>query len=129
MDEGHDARLLRFSPSANNDGGHREPENKDYWYIGCLGITPSCSIECELAFITCVEEQILVSNAKNSADAFKNCIGNVNLFTSLGCEENCAPTYPMLATSQEPTTAKFSNFGAGQETADPRPDSSRCIAP
>ena len=41
--EGHDARLLRFSPSTEFPGGHRDPENKDYWHLGCLGITPSCS--------------------------------------------------------------------------------------
>ena len=50
------------------------------------------------------------------------------LFTSLGCEANCAPTFDMLSTSQAPSTALFSNFGAGQETADPRPESSLCVA-
>ena len=86
------------------------------------------STECEFGFIACVEEQI-AKDSKNSADAFRHCIGNVNLFTGLGCEETCAPTYEMLIMSQEPSTALFSNFGAGQETADPRPNSSRCIAP
>ena len=84
--------------------------------------------ECEFGFIACVEEQI-AKDSKNSADAFRHCIGNVNLFTSLGCEETCAPTYEMLIMSQEPSTALFSNFGSGQEIADPRPDSSRCVAP
>jgi len=126
MDEGHDARLLRFSPTADFQGGHRDPENKDYWHIGCLGITPSCSTECEFAFIACVEEQ--KSNVETSADAFRNCINNVNVFTSLGCEANCAPTFDMMSTSQAPSTALFLNFGAGQETADARPESSLCVA-
>jgi hypothetical protein len=52
----------------------------------------------------------------------------VNLFTNLGCEETCAPTYEMLITSQEPSTALFLNFGEGQETADTRPESSLCVA-
>ena len=43
IDEGHDARLLRFSPSEDYPGGHKDPENKNYWHLGCLGITPSCS--------------------------------------------------------------------------------------
>ena len=50
------------------------------------------------------------------------------LFTSLGCEADCAPTFDMLSTSQAPSTALFSNFGAGQETADARPESSLCVA-
>ena len=54
--EGHDARLLRFSPSDDEiitdgaitrnktiTGGHQDPKNLDYWQIGCLGITSSCS--------------------------------------------------------------------------------------
>jgi hypothetical protein len=45
LEEGHDARLLRFSPS-NDDtikGGHQDPRNLDYWQVGCMGITVSCS--------------------------------------------------------------------------------------
>ena len=42
MEEGHDARLFRFS-AAQNGGGHRPPENAEYWTIGCLGITEACS--------------------------------------------------------------------------------------
>ena len=84
--------------------------------------------ECEFGFIACVEEQI-TKEAKNSADAFRHCIENVNLFTSLGCEETCAPTSNMLFWSQSPSTAIIVNFGAGQDTPNPRPDTSRCIAP
>merc|ERR1712001_625125 len=42
-DEGHDARLLRFSPSDDGtiSGGHTDPKNFNYWQIGCLGITSS----------------------------------------------------------------------------------------
>ena len=45
LDEGHDARLLRFSPSDDGtiSGGHTDPKNFNYWQIGCLGITSSCS--------------------------------------------------------------------------------------
>ena len=39
--EGHDARLLRFSPSADGTipGSHQNPKNYNYWQVGCLGIT------------------------------------------------------------------------------------------
>ena len=39
--EGHDARLLRFSPSADGTipGSHQNPKNYNYWQAGCLGIT------------------------------------------------------------------------------------------
>ena len=43
--EGHDARLLRFSPPSDGTipGGHQDPKNKHYWIAGCLGITAPCS--------------------------------------------------------------------------------------
>ena len=45
LDEGHDARLLRFSPSEDGTiaGSHKSPKNVNYWQVGCLGITASCS--------------------------------------------------------------------------------------
>ena len=45
LEEGHDARLLRFSPSSDDTikGGHQDPRNLDYWQVGCMGITASCS--------------------------------------------------------------------------------------
>ena len=45
LEEGHDPRLLRFDPSADETikGGHQDPKNLDYWQVGCLGITESCT--------------------------------------------------------------------------------------
>ena len=43
INEGHDARLLRFSPNDGNPGGHKNIQNEEYWIAGCLGITESCS--------------------------------------------------------------------------------------
>ena len=59
LDEGHDARLFRFSPSADGTipGGHKNPQNSQYWQVGCLGITPACSAKCEAAFVECVTSQ------------------------------------------------------------------------
>ena len=50
--EGHDARLLRFSPSDDGTirGGHRRPMNEAYWIAGCLGITEACSEVNEIMF-------------------------------------------------------------------------------
>ena len=42
IQEGHDPRLFRLSPDTNG-GGHRGPENSQYWAIGCLGLTSACS--------------------------------------------------------------------------------------
>ena len=41
MAEGHDARLFRFSKPADEtiNGGHSDPKNKEYWQVGCMGIT------------------------------------------------------------------------------------------
>ena len=45
LSEGHDARLFRFSPSDDEtiSGGHLDPKNKEFWQVGCLGITAPCS--------------------------------------------------------------------------------------
>ena len=41
VQEGHDARLLRFSSSDDGTvpGSHQNPKNAEYWKVGCLGIT------------------------------------------------------------------------------------------
>ena len=44
MAEGHDPRMFRFSPGPDgHPGGHSPPQNYEYWRVGCLGVTPSCS--------------------------------------------------------------------------------------
>ena len=44
MAEGHDPRMFRFSPeTSGHNGGHSPPQNYEYWRVGCLGVTPSCS--------------------------------------------------------------------------------------
>merc|ERR1711881_209533 len=127
LDEGHDARLLRFSPSTDETikGGHQDPRNLNYWQVGCLGITESCTEACETAFVGCVESED-TSTAMKRTQAFENCI-DANVFSELaGCTETCAPTFGMLASSEDPTTAEFNNFGAGAKTADAAPATSRC---
>ena len=124
--EGHDARLLRFSPSDDGTvkGGHTDPKNPNYWYVGCLGITAPCSSKCEISFLACVESQD-VSTAQNRAHAFDHCMRS-NTFTGMGCVDDCAPTYNMLIASEVPTTAVFDTFGAGSGSSVPKPSTSHC---
>ena len=113
---------LQFTVS----GSHQDPQNKEHWQVGCLGITAPCSQECEVAFMACVEDQ----NPEGGSDrvtAFQNCM-DLSTFEALGCDAECAPTYNMLTTSEMPTVAVFDNFGAGSDSASERPDESLCIA-
>jgi len=126
LDEGHDARLLLFSPSGDETipGDHSQVKNAYYWIVGCLGITEPCTQACEDTFVTCVEGED-TSTALLRTEAFSNCI-DVNKFSGLaGCTETCAPTFGMLASSQDPTTAEFNNFGAGVDEADAAPATSK----
>ena len=43
VQEGHDARVFRFAPSENIQGGHSKPRNFEYWQVGCFGITTPCT--------------------------------------------------------------------------------------
>ena len=45
IDEGHDARLFRFSPSEDKTikGSHKSPRNVELWQVGCFGLTEPCS--------------------------------------------------------------------------------------
>ena len=126
LDEGHDVRLLRFSPSQDGtiQGGHRFPTNGQFWIVGCLGITESCSKECEVGFLQCIENQE-ISSAEDRARAFGFCIREAN-FINYGCPIDCAPTFEMLRAGEEPTTSEFSNFGQGLNSEIPKPESSRC---
>ena len=148
--EGHDARLLRFSPSADGTipGSHQNPKNYNYWQVGCLGITEgikssnikgklfqvitfhscnfilACTAACETSFVACVESKD-ISTAKKRTEAFADCIEVDKFITLNGCTEDCAPTYGMLAASETPTT-KLGGFGAGADTASARPSGSLC---
>ena len=46
IQEGHDARLLRFSPNDDIPGNHQDPKNAEYWKVGCLGITEGKKQKC-----------------------------------------------------------------------------------
>ena len=64
VDEGHDARLLRFSPSDDGTiaGGHKDPKNTMYWIAGCLGITDPCDQVIDLVFHFYYQENHLISS-------------------------------------------------------------------
>lgn len=125
--EGHDARLFRFSPSKDGTikGGHSDPKNPDYWRVACLGITPKCGQACEVSFVQCVETSD-VSTAEQRTKSFSQCI-SLNRFKQLtGCSAKCSPTYKMMLASETPTTHKYKHFGKGTGTAEPRPNTSKC---
>lgn len=129
LNEGHDARLMRFSPSDDGTvpGNHQDPQNKVYWTVGCLGMTESCSQDCEDSFLTCLEGQN-PSTAKERTEAFAECMDTNNFNGLAGCEETCSPTFGMLSASEMPTTVEFANWGAGPETAQAQPAASMCVA-
>ena len=126
LNEGHDARLLRFSPSADETipGNHQDLKNNAFWQVGCLGITAPCSQACEDAFVACVAAQG-ASTALEQTEAFATCI-EASTFEGLGCAVDCAPTFNMLAESEAPTEVSYENFGAGPDTASAQPASSLC---
>lgn len=129
VNEGHDARLLRFDPSDDDTipGGHKNPQNTPYWQVGCWGITSPCSDACESAFISCVNSND-VSTAAKRAKAFSSCIAEQANGNLQECATDCAPTLDMLMESETPTTMELSNFGAENTTTtrEPRPDTSLC---
>jgi len=103
--EGHDARLMRFSPTRDRsiNGGHTGgPRNLQDWQAYCLGITQPCSETCEAAVIECVESKD-TSTAENRTFSFASCMEDM----PEGCLDSCSPTLNMLRASEEPTTLKF----------------------
>ena len=77
------------------------------------------------AFKACIESED-TSTALKRTQAFDNCI-DVPVFSGLdGCTETCAPTFGMLASSETPITEEPNNFGAGANSNDAAPNTSRC---
>ena len=128
LNEGHDTRLFRFDPPEDETipGGHQDPKNTAYWQVGCLGITEPCSEACETSFQACVNGGD-VSTAENRVETFADCIAEPYFSQNLdGCTEACAPTYAMLTESETPSTARFTNFGAGTGVPSDKPTASLC---
>merc|ERR1712165_680267 len=49
VQEGHDARLFRFTPTDDTvSGSHQDPKNLEYWKVGCLGLTEPCTATWEI---------------------------------------------------------------------------------
>ena len=38
-------------------GGHVTPVSSQYWRVGCLGITETCTTQCEESFLKCIAEK------------------------------------------------------------------------
>jgi hypothetical protein len=127
--EGHDARLLRFSPSSDGTipGGHQNPKNYVYWQVGCWGLTDSCSSECETSFIACVNIEG-AGSAANQVAGFSTCIDE-DLFSGLsGCTSTCSPTMEMMKMSEVPTTIWNGDSFGSLPNPVPRPAESLCQA-
>lgn len=128
-DEGHDPRRFRFAVPEDGSiaGGHttKSPRNTVYWMVGCLGMTEQCSQECESALVNCVEASD-TSTALKRTKSFAACMQPSNFSGLEGCVADCAPTFNMLASSENPQIATFERFGAGPVEPVERPETSKC---
>jgi hypothetical protein len=100
-------------------------KNLYHWQVGCMGITEPCSSECENEFIDCVESGD-ISTALERTKTFEDCIDTDSFSKLSGCTEECAPTLAMMSTSEAPTYAANSNWGAGVDSAEDQPNTSIC---
>ena len=91
----HEVAMLEF-PAGR---GHSTPLQLSAWIVGCLGIVPACSDECERWFLAeCVGE--------GGEDAFTACMDAVHEGGAHGCAAQCAPTIAMLSTVEGPTVTQ-----------------------
>ena len=91
----HEVAMLEF-PAGR---GHSTPLQLSAWIVGCLGIVPGCSDECERWFLAeCVGE--------GGEDAFTACMDAVHEGGAHGCAAQCAPTIAMLSTVEGPTVTQ-----------------------
>ena len=118
---------MEFAPNTGIKGGHMGVKNDEYWKVGCLGITPTCTQKCEQSFLNCVDEQN-PQPGKKQARAFATCMKE-DTFTNLpGCTVDCAPSFNMLSASEMPTKHAFETFGAPIEgLVSERPTESLCM--
>ena len=108
--EGHDARMLSFSPTNGVAGGHSNPQNTYSWIVGCLGIVDSCSESCEASFLSCMQT--------TSVAEFARCEIELKNGDLADCEIGCAPTLEMLKTSQTPVVNLSNGKFGSQEGLD-----------
>merc|ERR1719277_452142 len=89
--EGFDARLFVLP-----EGGHKEPQNKEEWYAGCLGITPTCSNACVKDVAKCVS-----AKGGDSHSVYASCTQSL----PSSCTAGCSPTKEMLFLSEKPASS------------------------
>jgi len=91
VQNGLDLRFFAFEGT-----GHRWPNFKDDWWVGCSGMYEPCSAECEQSYKECVAER---SNVRNGV---RDC-RQMDVIGSLqGCSARCAPTLEMLQIYEQP---------------------------
>merc|ERR1711879_999809 len=99
LDNGHRSFYIEF-PGV----GHSDP-NDDWgfdWKVGCLGITPQCSPDCESAFSDCVNEF-----------SYFECVSRKESSAIDGCDvSTCSFTFQMALKSHNATyDGNFNNWG------------------
>jgi len=97
VSEGNDARLLSFKPTSSVKGGHKNPQNKVAWIVGCLGIADSCTAACSSSFVACV--------GSGGVEGFERCQDKIKTGELSDCAKGCAPTLTMLRTSEDPVVS------------------------
>jgi len=113
--EGFDSRMVEFP-----GGSHVEPQNKEEWYAGCLGLTEPCDSACIADFKEC-----MAGSGKEGSLAYRYCIQSFRFPAS--CQSGCSPTQEMLHLSEVPAETYLSQdlWGApGPKVA--RPEGSLC---
>ena len=109
---GHDSRFITFSQTGNTVGnsGHKEPLNSYHWIVGCLGIRPQCSGQCEASFLQ--QTNCVGATSDPGLPNFDNC-----LTAAAGCAAHCAPTLAMLKHSEKPKSIALNKGNFGYQAA------------
>lgn len=91
----HNPVLLAFQAVPGGVGGHSQPLQSSAWMVGCMGIVPHCSGQCESWFGQCM------SQGGGGEEGFDRCLTEAHSGTVAGCAARCAPTIQMLSQIQE----------------------------
>ena len=108
-------------------GGHTSPVNSQYWRVGCLGITETCTAQCEESFLQCIAEKEAPVYAQDVLENFEDCIDEDTFKSLEGCTLDCAPTFNMMTQSEMPTDFKFETFGPNPNLSRDQPSESQCV--
>ena len=96
--EAHQPIYLKFSDIGR---GHSGPFNEWAWQVGCMGVTDTCSQECEASFLNCMDT--LGGNTPRERERhYQQCFSWGAYRNLAGCEMGCSATIGMLRVVEEP---------------------------